>query len=113
MEERERVARVDRTFQALGAINNASSRLNTACEDKPWDWYSSASSHQASASVGKAFKKSIKLAIARACLPNDFKRLTRRFRIGYMNDVSKIIEGKGIHTDHINRVFQEQVIVFL
>lgn len=53
-----------------------------ACELIPWDWYKSASSHHASASVGMAPTSSVKADTASESLDIERRRAIRRFMMG-------------------------------
>lgn len=103
------------TFQALGAIRRASSTQNIACELIPWLWYRSASSHQASASVGKASTNSTRAEMASEILDIDRRSAIRRFRIGYQSHSQSghcehsITRG----TDHIRRLLLEDLVVLM
>lgn len=92
------------TFQAVGAMSRASSRLKMAWELNPCDWYRSASSHQASASVGIASSNSIKAEIASVGRSRERSKETLRLRMGYSGGQSFAIfdvQPLGPDTDHI------------
>lgn len=78
-----KAALVDHTFQALGATKRTSSRQKIAWEKRFCDKYKSASSTQASMSVGEDSKSSIRASTAPLVRDKVRRSVIRRFATGY------------------------------